>query len=142
MSAESVNRDVFSLLCAKNIGVGVSREVWSSDVFPDCVVKIEDTKGMFQNVVEWEIWQRVVGTPFERWFAPCRWISSHGLVLVQKRTTPPTKFPDRMPAFLCDFKRTNYGLYEGRVVCHDYGTALIFEHGMTKRMRKANWWDE
>lgn len=25
--------------------------------------------------------------------------------------------------------------------CHDYGTHLMFEHGMTKRMVKADWWD-
>lgn len=46
-----------------------------------------------------------------------------------------------MPIFFTDFKYLNYGFYDGRIVCHDYGTSLIFEHGMTKRTKKAEWWE-
>ncbi|WP_373379902.1 hypothetical protein [Cupriavidus nantongensis] len=136
-----IHRDAFNLLCGDRIGYGMSRSVFSSRLLPDCVVKVEEDAGRFQNVVEWETWQRVQGTDFEKWFAPCRWISPNGCVLVMARTTPAVDFPEKMPVFLCDFKRTNYGLYDGRLVCHDYGTSLIFEHGMSKRMRKAEWWD-
>jgi hypothetical protein len=45
-----------------------------------------------------------------------------------------------MPAFFTDLKRENFGLLLGRLVCHDYGVNLLMENGMTKRMRKANWW--
>jgi len=137
----SVHRDAFNMLIRERIGSGMSREVYSSRVLPDCVVKVEDRIGHFQNVIEWETWERVKDTPLARWFAPCRWISNCGLVLVMAKTQPALKFPDRMPAFLCDFKRTNYGMHDGRLVCHDYGTHLMFEHGMTKRMVKADWWD-
>lgn len=136
-----IHRDAFNLLCADRIGYGMSRSVFSSRLLPDCVVKVEEDAGRFQNIVEWEIWQRVQGTDFEKWFAPCRWISPNGSVLVMARTTPALEYPEKMPVFLCDFKRTNYGIYDGRLVCHDYGTSLIFEHGMSKRMRKAEWWD-
>ena len=60
-----------------------------------------------------------------------------------ERTRPAgdVQYPDRMPAFLCDFKRRNYGMLADNLVCHDYGTNLLFEHGMTKRMIAARWSD-
>lgn len=136
-----VHRDAFNLLCDDRIGYGMSRSVFTSRLLPDSVVKVEERAGRFQNVVEWETWLRVQETEVEKWFAPCRWISPNGSVLVMARTTPALEYPDKMPVFLCDFKRTNYGMYDGRLVCHDYGTSQIFEHGMSKRKRKAEWWD-
>jgi hypothetical protein len=149
----AMHREAFDLMCGDRLGYGMSRTVYACKLLPDCVVKVEEDSGRFQNVVEWETWQRVRDTPASRWFAACRWISPNGSVLVMERTRPPapSEFLDRMPAFLCDFKRTNYGMAkaEGRhgkpetewLVCHDYGTHLMFEHGMTKRLRKADWWD-
>lgn len=149
-----VQRDAFNLLCDERIGSGMSRTVYSSRVLPDCVVKVEDSAGNFQNIVEWETWLRVRDTPMSRWFAQCRWISPGGSILVMERTRQPalSEFPGKMPAFLCDFKRTNYGISttldmktgqpSHMFVCHDYGTNLLFEHGMTKRLVKAEWWDE
>lgn len=151
--SENAFRQAFDLLCDREIGNGMSRQVFSSKLLPDCVVKVEETPGRFQNVVEWETWQRVKDTEFSRWFAACRWISPNGSILIMERTRQPapSEFLDLMPAFLCDFKRTNYGMLPpgpsrtGKadfLVCHDYGTHLMFENGMTKRMRKANWWNE
>lgn len=136
-------RQAFDLLCDQRIGYGMSRSVFSSKLLPNSVIKVEEGAGQFQNVVEWETWQRVRDTPFSRWFAACKWISPNGTILIMERTRPPapSEFPNMMPVFLCDFKRTNYGISENWLVCHDYGTSLIFEHGMTKRMRKANWYD-
>lgn len=144
----------FNLLCDREIGRGMSRTVFDSKLLPGCVIKVEDDVGKFQNVVEWETWQRVKDTAYSRWFAECKWISGNGSILIMERTRPAgiSEFPEKMPAFLCDFKRTNYGTVasigtrSGKpgpdyLVCHDYGTSLIFEHGLTKRMRKANWWD-
>ncbi|MBC7605068.1 MAG: hypothetical protein H7255_20720 [Ramlibacter sp.] len=138
-----VHRDTFKLMCDQRIGYGMSREVYSSKVLPECVVKVEDGAGMFQNVVEWETWQRVKDTPASRWFAQCKWISPNGSVLVMERTKPGSMrdFPETMPVFLCDFKRSNYGMVGEFLVCHDYGTNLLFEHGMTKRTRKVEWYD-
>jgi hypothetical protein len=139
----------FNLLCDERIGYGMSRTVFSSKLLPDCVIKVEEEPGQFQNIVEWETWQRVKDTEFSRWFAACRWISANGSILIMERTRPPapSEFPERMPAFLCDFKRTNYGMVRTNgaaeyLVCHDYGTNLLFEYGMTKRTRRAEWWEE
>lgn len=143
-----VHVEAFNLLCADQIGYGMSRQVFSSRLLPDCVVKIEQGTGHFQNVIEWETWQRVRDTPASRWFAACRWISPNGQILIMERTRPaaPAEFPDKLPVFLTDLKRTNYGMAKTNgdkewFVCHDYGTHMLFEHGMTKRLKKAEWWD-
>ena len=139
----SMHREAFNLLCNQKIGGGMSRVVFNSELLPDCVVKVESGGGCFQNVIEWETWQRVRDTEHSIWFAPCRWISPNGSILIMEKTEPIAKsaYPEKMPIFFTDFKYLNYGFYDGRVVCHDYGTSLIFEHGMTKRLKKADWWE-
>ena len=149
MSDKLLWRQAFNLLCDEKIGAGMSRTVFSSLLLPDCVIKTEDSHGKFQNVIEWETWRRVVGTPASRWFAECKWISGDGSILIMERTRPPAEsdYPTMMPVFLSDFKRKNYGMAltkkfgKGVLVCHDYGTHLMFDHGMSKRMRKADWSD-
>ena len=150
---ESTWRQAFDLLCDERIGYGMSRQVFTSKLLPDCVIKIEDTAGQFQNVVEWETWNRVKGTDASRWFAECRWISNSGAILIMERTRPAIagEYPEKLPVYLCDFKRTNYGMAGSTkrhgapgkewFVCHDYGTNLLFENGMTKRMRKVEWYE-
>lgn len=140
--------EAFNLLCDECIGRGMSRIVYTSRLLPDCVIKVETGAGMFQNVIEWETWQRVVNTPASRWFAECKWIGAAGRILIMERTRPPTpsEFPDKVPVYLTDLKRTNYGMSTGKadsqwLVCHDYGTHRLFEHGMTKRLKKADWFD-
>ncbi|WP_402718482.1 hypothetical protein [Janthinobacterium rivuli] len=139
----SIHRVAFGLQCDDLIYTGMSRAVWTSSLVPDCVIKIEERAGYFQNVVEWETWQRVKDTPLSRWFAACRWISPNGTILVMERTRAAgdAQYPEKMPAFLCDFKRRNYGMSGEFLVCHDYGTNMLFENGMTKRMIKADWSD-
>lgn len=137
----AIHRDLFHLLCDQQIGYGIARTVWSSRVLPSSVIKVEENAGSFQNVAEWQVWEAVKGTQFERWFAPCEWISANGSVLIQAKTVPALKYPERLPVFLTDTKRANYGLYKGRFVCHDYGKHLLLENGMTRRERKVEWWD-
>lgn len=138
-----IHKEAFRLLCDEEIGRGIGRIVYSSKVLEEEVIKTEEGSGSFQNIIEWETWQRVKDTPFAKWFAPCKWISACGSVLVMAKTErmQDAQFPEKMPAFLADFKRTNYGLLNGHVVCHDYGTHLMFENGMTRRMRKVQWWN-
>ncbi|MDO8742028.1 MAG: hypothetical protein Q7J45_00625 [bacterium] len=146
--SEHIHKEAFNLLCGELIGHGMSRQVFACLLRDDLVVKTESDSRRFQNVVEWETWQRVKDTPMAIHFAPCHSISPCGSVLVMSRTRPAglDEFPKLMPAFLCDFKRTNYGVIAGKkgattFVCHDYGTSLLFENGMTKRQRRAHWWD-
>lgn len=136
-----VQADLFRMICEEEIGSGIARTVYTSKVAPGAVVKIEDGYASFQNVIEWNTWESVKHTDLAKWFAPCLHISGNGAILVMARTEPATEFPDKMPAFLTDFKRANYGMLNGRLVCHDYGVHLMLENGMTKRMSKAEWWD-
>jgi hypothetical protein len=145
--------DAFNLLCGERIAYGMSRTVYTCRLLPAAVVKVETDPQRFQNIIEWETWQRVRDTHASRWFAACEYISPCGRVLVMQRTRPPapSEFPDKVPVFLTDLKRTNYGMVGSEddgiggkqwLVCHDYGTHMLFEHGMSKRLKKAEWWNE
>jgi hypothetical protein len=154
-STNAVYRDAFNMFCTKLIGQGMSRKVFSSTLMPNVVVKVEEDAKQFQNIVEWETWQRVKNTDASRWFAQCIEISADGKVLVMERTVPPqeSEYLAKMPAYLVDFKRENYGVVTSGpqctgkgtkrfLVCHDYGTNHLMEHGMnSKRMQKVDWWD-
>ncbi len=139
--APCILRDLASFVCAESLGQGISRLVFVYRPNPKWVIKIEETG--FQNVFEQHVWSRVRDTEHKRWFAPIIDCSALGTVILMERTERPRpgEFPKLMPAYLTDFKRTNYGMLNGKLVCHDYGTNLLTEVGMTKRMRRANWWD-
>lgn len=149
----SIYLEAFNLLCNERIGYGMSRHVFDSLLLPDCVIKVERDAGRFQNVMEWEAWQKLKWTKHSAWFAACHWISPNGRVLVMEKTQRPgpDAFPERLPVYLTDTKRTNYGLSMAtdpktgkpatRFVCHDYGTCLLMESGMTSRTRKVDWID-
>jgi hypothetical protein len=139
--AKHTHRECANLLLDDLIGVGTHRAVYSSSLLPDCVVKIE-TGPRFANIIEWEVWSRIQSTEFAKWFAPCVSISPNGLILIQKRTQPAYDFPEKIPAFFSDIKGQNWGMLEGRLVCHDYGNNLLMERGMTRRMRKINWFED
>lgn len=138
----TISRDFFRLFCGVKIGEGMSRAVHACSVRPDLVVKIETAAGTFQNAVEWETWTQLKDTPSARWLAPCEHISDCGTVLLQRRTDPMKagQEPGKMPVFLSDFKRDNYGVLDGRIVCHDYGTSLVISHGASTRLKKVDWW--
>lgn len=135
--------ELFKTICNKQIGSGMSRKVYDSKVMPDHVIKIEEEGRHFQNNLEWTVWQRIEwgDTQISKWFAPCDWISPCGTILIQKKTTPAIKYPKQVPVFLCDFKKSNYGMYNNKFVCHDYGLDYILEKGLsTKRMKKVREW--
>jgi hypothetical protein len=143
--APVIKNDLIGLLLGEQIGKGVGRKVYLNRLDPTTVIKIEEGSQSFQNTMEWQLWEHVsYDKTLSRWFAPCVDISACGTVLIMKRTEPAQErqFPKKMPAFLCDFKRTNYGMLNGRLVAHDYGLpTAVFDRGMTKRMRVAHWWN-
>lgn len=49
------------------------------------------------------------------------------------------QLPTRLPRFLTDFKPSNFGLFKGAIVCHDYGMNLLRENGMGLTLRKVHW---
>lgn len=137
--------EAFGLLCGDLLGEGCSRKVYACTLLPDCVVKVEETVGSFENAAEWLTWRNVAGAPAERWFAPCRWISESGSILVMQRTHPARlrDLPDRVPPWACiDLKPENWGLIGDRAVCHDYGSLssrVLATGTSTRRMMKAKW---
>lgn len=137
-------RDVFRMLCGHKLGSGSARQVYECAYNSDYVVKIEDRAESFQNVLEWHLWNDAehMGTDVSKWLAPCVRISPCGVVLIQKRTQPAKKYPEKLPSWLTDTKRQNYGMIGSRFVCHDYGVNLMCNSGLTKRLRKVDWWDE
>lgn len=133
--------DAFNLLCGDKIGSGTTRDVFACRIRPDLVVKVEIDKDYrnFANVLESAFWSEYRETPqVKRWLAPIEYMSPDGRILLQKRVKPATKddLPDKMPAFLCDFKMQNYGILDGYLVCVDY--ALTILHPSLKE-RAAHW---
>lgn len=143
MANAETAEDAFNLLCGNLIGRGMTRDVFECNIRKDVVIKIEasDVRTHFQNIKEWMVWSRVAGTDVEKWFAPVYEMSPNGRCLVMAKTEPlgVAELPKKMPAFFTDFKLQNFGRYKGQIVCHDYGTNLLMERGMTKAMRTANW---
>lgn len=134
--------DLIQCLLEERVGSGAAREVWKLRGVP-YVAKIEHGQS-FQNVLEWSLWNDSEGTSLREWLAPCLTISANGAVLIQAETTQPfgIELPARVPAVLYDLKVQNFGLYQSKLVAHDYGLSGAMEFGArSKKMRDAKWWD-
>lgn len=136
----TISLDFLHLFTGNVLGAGVYRTVYECSVRPDLVVKIEIGSRHFQNITEYEVWDEWSGSPkVAKWLAPCEAISACGTILLQKRTSPVPegKFPAKLPTFLTDTKRANYGMLGKRFVCHDYGS---IRSTLKVNMVKADWW--
>lgn len=133
--------DVLGMVVGRYDGYGTYRAIFDHANDASLIVKVENQSQCFSNVAEWQVWESVRDTKLARWFAPCVEISPRGIVLIAKRCKPITReqLPDKVPAFFTDLKVENWGLYEGRPVCLDYGCHLMLEHGMTSKLRTARW---
>lgn len=124
------------------LGNGEYRVVFAYNEHPyDKVIKVESEGGKFANILEWEFWQQVQKYPTQsKWFAPCYRIASNGSVLIQARTEPipESMLPKKIPAFMWDVKPSNWGLWKGRPVCHDYGNFSMVDKNPWKLI-KADW---
>lgn len=134
------SRALHNTLIGREIGRGSTRVVYQTPMSSELVIKFETAKD-FQNVQEFLIWDEVKGTEHEKWFAPVRFISSCSRILVQEKTEaiPPAMFPSELPSYFTDIKQANFGLLDGRIVCHDYGYFRGTFLGLTKRMKKVTW---
>lgn len=139
--SELLYNEARSLLCGDLMGRGSAREVFELRTNPEYVIKIEQKGGSFQNACEWEIWSFVRGDRLEKWFAPCEMISNCGVMLVQRKVQPLRRpeLPKRLPEFLCDLKPENFGMFEGRFVCCDYGTMACAVRNTSQRLVPAKW---
>lgn len=139
----SVSNDFIHHFLGKYLGHGISRQVYEHPHDRTLVIKIEMAARSFQNIKEWETWDALRMTKHAKWLAPCVSISVCGIVLIQKRTRPmaESEVPKSLPEWLSDHKRVNYGVLDGHVVCHDYGSNLLLNHGAfnSKMRRKIDW---
>lgn len=137
--------EILKSLIGYRIGRGVSREVFEMSHNPDLVLKIENmSKGWFANIAEYQTWNSVKGTPYERWFAPVHSLTVGGLMLVQSKTKPPAvrDLPAEIPAVFSDVGMKNFGMFEGRLVCHDYAlmqNRFWLNPKQKMKMQKAFW---
>lgn len=126
-----VLNDLLRMHVGRPIGRGQYRDVFEH-LDHRYVIKLENRSRSFCNVIEFELWHASAGTKLRRWLAPCIDISPNGGWLLQGRTTPLPggKLPANVPSVLADLKPDNWGIYEGRVVCHDYGNNLTLDHAL------------
>lgn len=130
------------MLCGELIGRGSARETYHCRANDQYVIKIETRGGSFQNVAEWDIWNWLDGSnPMAKWLAPCQYISPCGLILMQRKVEPVRRaeLPKRLPEFLTDLKPENFGMFDGRLVCCDYGTVGSALRRTSTRLVKAEW---
>lgn len=143
MDSPFIFEEAWRTLVGDQIGTGMFRTVYACLLDPSLVIKTEDREGSFHNILEWENWDDNQFAPaVARWLAPCVAISPCGGVLVQKRVDPirpgEPKLPKQIPSFLTDVKLENFGWFENRIVCCDYG----YTHTtLSTRLRKARWAD-
>lgn len=74
-----------------------------------------------------------------RWLAPCEFLSPDGRILLQRRVervTQAYKMPEKLPTFLTDFKKENFGWLDGKLVCIDYSITIP---NPSMRLKKVNW---
>lgn len=134
--------DAFNLLCRDQLGKGIHRDVFECRINPKLVVKVENDLPWryFANVHEMKFWNdNQHCEAIAKWLAPCEYLSPDGLILLQRRCEPlrdSDKLPDKLPSFLTDVKKDNYGMLDGRLVCFDY--ALNIPSPST-RAKKVEW---
>jgi len=141
MNNEATFEDCFNMLCGDRIGQGVHRTVYACKIRPDLVVKVENQEmRYFANVMEDKFWtDHVHRKEVSKWLAPIEFLSPDGRLLLMKRVRPlheTDKLPDRLPGFLTDLKRENFGWLDGRLVCVDYAFTIP---NPSIRLRKVHW---
>jgi len=140
---DTLKLDVFNMFIGKYLGSGVYRDVFEFKQDHESVVKIDrgENESEHPNIVEFETWHALKNTRWGKWLAPSRHIGVGGKLLIQARTYKiPAIFnmPKKIPSFLQDTHLGNFSLWNGNLVCHDYGMIKMF--GKIK-MVDAKWRD-
>lgn len=136
--------DLLNFICGTKLGEGTFRTVFESVIDSTKVIKMDNMRN-FSNVQEFQFWDHYKDTELAIWLAPCYQLSGYGVWLMQAKTEPiPSHLlPSKVPAILADLKASNWGFYEGRPVCHDYGNNYL--HSEAKKtgtkLVSAKWHD-
>lgn len=133
------------MLCGNLISEGCSRIVYECGYDKSCVVKIHKNVNRLpsDNILEWELWNMIkcMTNDVPKWFAPCVGISENGRILIQKKTKPLTdkqwENTTKIPTFLSDVKRSNFGIYKGHICMHDYAFTL-YRLNISNKMRNIS----
>lgn len=141
MSNPATFEDAFNLLCGDKIGEGIHRTVYNCRLRDDLVVKVESQDfRYFANVMEDKFWaDNSHYDKVAQWLAPIEFLSPDARIMLQHRTQPirdTDDMPDKIPSFLTDVKRENFGWLNDRLVCHDYAFTIT---NPSVRLRKAEW---
>ena len=138
-----IAKEAFEMMKGEHLGTGSFRSVYCNRLNPEQLLKIEgDTHQRYQfcNVIEWIFWNDNKENPkIAKWLAPCVSISSNGKILIQRRVDLiPINYelPKKLPAFLTDLKRDNFGLLDGRLVCLDYG---LLPRDIVTKKKSVDW---
>lgn len=137
----TIAKDFIAVFLGKKLGSGIARSVYTHRLDPKIVIKIEDQSDSFQNVIEARMWEEVqYYKPMAKWLAPVVSISPCGKILIQYRAQPLAvkDLPEMVPAFLQDIKRDNWGVFNGKPVCFDYGS-INLTFGKKLKMKKVLW---
>lgn len=132
-------------ICGKKLGEGVHRTVYQHKYYPNLVVKIEHSvhNADFANVTEWRNYINNREWKFLADFlAPCEAINETGEILIQQKTEPLKRgqAPKEVPVLFTDLKKSNWGMLNGRQVCHDYSFfPIYFIVKGGKKMKKPKW---
>ena len=146
VTSTPVITDLITSLCGEHLGTGVFREVYDYNLDDKYVIKIEP-ENTNCNIIEYMIWNEVKGLInnsewVKKWFAPVKWISPNGRILVMRKTIDcgekKKPLPEKIPAFFWDVKLDNFGWIGNDFVCHDYGQFYNMIH-YPKKMVKAKW---
>lgn len=132
--------DAFNLFAGDLLGEGIHRKVFAHRLDPTLVIKAETGTFSHANMSEWDAWMAWGDAKEGRWLAPCVAISPQGRFLLQRRVQPVAveDLPEKVPTFLTDLKRSNFGRYKGRIVCCDYGSLIT---NLNNRLKEAHWDD-
>lgn len=132
-------------LCLGNlIDNGSTRYVYECRLNKDYVIKVENSTELVvkQNIVEWGFWNiNINNTDVTRWLAPLVDISPCGTFLIQRRCKAlPDDYilPEYVPKFLTDVKRDNFGLFDGTLVCMDYG---LQKPVIDTKLTRVHWYE-
>jgi hypothetical protein len=137
-----VSEDFFEMCVGDYIGGGVYRNVYEYHPDPSLVIKIETDASSFANIRESQMWWTYYDHPrLSKWFAPCVQLSPRGQFLLQKKVKPldGRNMPKLVPAMIDDGHIGNWGIYEDRVVCCDYGNHRSHDLAANVNLIKPKW---
>lgn len=137
-----VEADALDFFCGEHLGSGMSRDVYLLRTDHSKVVKVERSNNRFQNVDEFNNWEKCChAKKIARWLSPCHHISTFGTILIMDRVEPigRKELPKKLPEFLTDIKLANFGRHpNGKIVCCDY--ASIISDLSWKKKKVKEWY--